>query len=107
MRGRNGAQVLLGLFGADNDVLAERLQRGPMPLDEALQLFRDSGDLEKADLFSRRRKDYLTLYELAGAHDYFHGFMVPSTGYLDLFDLRLYSNGYMGKGSYSHMVRSY
>lgn len=66
-----------------------------MPLDEALQLFRDSGDLEKADLFSRRRKDYLTLYELAGARDYFHGFMVPCTGYLDLFDLRLYGNGFI------------
>jgi uridine kinase len=66
-----------------------------VPLDEALQLFRDSGDLEKADLFSRRRKDYLTLYELAGVRDYFHGFMVPCTGYLDLFDLRLYGNGFI------------
>ncbi|MGB3713828.1 MAG: TGS domain-containing protein [Candidatus Promineifilaceae bacterium] len=66
-----------------------------VPLDEALQLFRDSGDLEKADLFSRRRKDYLTLYELAGVRDYFHGFMVPYTGYLDLFDLRLYENGFI------------
>jgi uridine kinase len=66
-----------------------------VPLDDALQLFRDSGDLEKADLFSRRRKDYLTLYELAGVRDYFHGFMVPSTGHLDLFDLRLYSDGFI------------
>jgi uridine kinase len=66
-----------------------------VPLDEALQLFRDSGDLEKADLFSRRRKDYLTLYELAGVRDYFHGFMVPRTGYLDLFDLRLYGKGFI------------
>jgi len=66
-----------------------------VPLDEALQLFRDSGDLEKADLFSRRRKDYLTLYELAGVRDYFHGFMVPRTSYLDLFDLRLYGNGFI------------
>jgi uridine kinase len=66
-----------------------------VPLDEALKLFRDSGDTEKADLFSMRRKDYLTLYELAGVRDYFHGFMVPSTGYLDLFDLRLYGNGFI------------
>jgi uridine kinase len=66
-----------------------------VPLDEALQLFRDSGDIEKADLFTRRRKDYLTLYELAGVRDYFHGFMVPSTGYLDLFDLRQYGDGFI------------
>ncbi|MFN2188800.1 MAG: nucleoside kinase [Candidatus Promineifilaceae bacterium] len=66
-----------------------------VPLDDALQLFRDSGDLEKAELFAMRRKDYLTLYELAGVRDYFHGFMVPSTGYLDLFDLRLYGDGFI------------
>jgi uridine kinase len=66
-----------------------------VPLDEALQLFRAYGDLEKADLFARRRKDYLTLYELNGVRDYFHGFMVPRTGYLDLFDLRHYENGFI------------
>lgn len=66
-----------------------------VPLEEALQLFRDSGDMEKADLFSKRRKDYLTLYELNGVRDYFHGFMVPNTNYLDLFDLRHYKDGFI------------
>lgn len=66
-----------------------------LPLDEALQLFNDNNDLEKADLFARRRKDYLTLYELNGVRDYFHGFMVPSTGYLQLFDLRPYHDGFI------------
>lgn len=66
-----------------------------VPLDEALQLFREQGDLEKAELFSLRRKDYLTLYELNGVRDYFHGFMVPRTSYLDLFDLHHYSNGFI------------
>ncbi|MBE2202675.1 MAG: nucleoside kinase [Anaerolinea sp.] len=64
-------------------------------LDEALQLFLEWGDQEKADLFAKRRKDYLTLYELNGVRDYFHGFMVPSTGYLDLFDLRHYNQGFI------------
>ena len=66
-----------------------------VPLEEALQLFKESGDLEKAELFTKRRKDYLTLYELNGVRDYFHGFMVPNTSYLDLFDLRHYSDGFI------------
>ncbi len=66
-----------------------------VPLDEALNLFRAQGDEEKAELFSRRRKDYLTLYELNGVRDYFHGFMVPRTSYLDLFALHHYSNGFI------------
>jgi len=66
-----------------------------LPLDEALAFFREQGDLEKADLFARRRKAYLTLYELNGVRDYFHGFMVPRTRYLDLFDLRHYNDGFI------------
>jgi uridine kinase len=66
-----------------------------IPLSEALELFRSQGDMEKAELFSRRRKDYLTLYELNGVRDYFHGFMVPRTSYLDLFALHHYSNGFI------------
>ena len=48
------------------------------PLDDALALFREAGDGNKEALFARRRKDYLTLYELNGIKDYLHGFMVPS-----------------------------
>lgn len=66
-----------------------------VPLDEALVIFRENGDLEKADLFTKRRKDYLTLYELNGVRDYFHGFMVPRTSYMPLFDLRTYKDGFI------------
>lgn len=66
-----------------------------LPLDEALAFFREQGDFEKADLFAYRRKDYLTLYELNGVRDYFHGFMVPRTRYLDLFDLCHYNDGFI------------
>jgi uridine kinase len=66
-----------------------------VPLDEALQLFRENGDLEKADLFAKRRKDYLTLYQLNDVRDYFHGFMVPRTSYMDLFALHRYNDGFI------------
>jgi uridine kinase len=66
-----------------------------VPLAEALALFEQSGDQEKADLFTRRRKDYLTLYELNDVRDYFHGFMVPRTSYLSLFALQHYNHGFI------------
>lgn len=69
------------------------IQKVRVSLNEALALFRQSRDLEKADLFTKRRKDYVTLYELNGVRDYFHGFMVPRTSYLDLFELHHYSYG--------------
>jgi uridine kinase len=66
-----------------------------MPLADAVQLFRDNNDKEKAELFAKRRKDNLKMYELNGVRDYFHGFMVPSTGYLNLFKLREYGDGFI------------
>ncbi|UCG23454.1 MAG: nucleoside kinase [Chloroflexota bacterium] len=97
---RNGGRRLSGQeLGRLRDRMWELVKadlpitRVRVPLDEALQLFRNAGDQEKADLFAKRRKDYLTLYELSGVRDYFHGFMVASTGYLDLFELRQYANG--------------
>jgi uridine kinase len=66
-----------------------------VPLEEAIRLFQESGDIEKADLFAKRRKDYLTLYELNGVRDYFHGFMAPRTRYLNHFALRLYNRGFI------------
>ncbi len=71
------------------------ITRVKIPLDEALELFRESGDFEKVDLFTKRRKDNLTLYELNEVRDYFHGFMVPRTSYLDLFDLHNYGDGFI------------
>lgn len=90
---------------ADLDILKKRMRelveadlpitKVEVPLEEALKLFRRWGDTEKAELFARRRKDYLTLYDLNGVRDYFHGFMVSRTGQLDIFDLRLYNEGFI------------
>jgi len=59
-----------------------------VPIEEALALFQARGQEDKVRLFSRRRKDYLILYCLRDYQDYFHGYMVPSTGYLRYFALR-------------------
>lgn len=58
-----------------------------VPIEAALTLFRERGQEDKVRLFSRRRKDYLILYRLRNYRDYFHGYMVPSTGYLKYFAL--------------------
>jgi uridine kinase len=65
------------------------------PLDEAIEMFRTRGELEKVQLLAHRQKDYLKLYNLRGSRDYFHGYMVPSTGYLRYFALHLWSPGFV------------
>jgi uridine kinase len=67
-------------------------ERKEVPLEEAIEYFRSSGDDDKVQLLKYRKKNYLTLYRLGERMDYLHGYMVPSTGYLHVFDL-VYTEG--------------
>jgi uridine kinase len=69
-------------------VADEPIRKERVPLNDAIALFEARGDDDKVRLVSRRRKDYLTLYQLRGVRDYFHGYMVPSTSYLSVFALQ-------------------
>lgn len=66
-----------------------------VPLEEAVDYFYAKGWKDKLRLMGSRRKDYLTLYTLHQTRDYMQGYMVPSTGYLDTFDLNTYGDGYI------------
>jgi uridine kinase len=66
-----------------------------VPLQEAITLFQARGQEDKVSLLGRRQRDYVTLYRLYDMDDYFHGYMVPSTGYLRYFSLQHYSEGFV------------
>jgi uridine kinase len=73
----------------------EPILRREVPLAEAMRIFERDGDLDKLRLLKVRRKDYLTLYSLNGFEDYFHGYMVPSAGYLKKFRLHRMGTGFI------------
>ena len=72
--------------------------RQSVPLEEALEIFRGRGETDKVSLFQgreRNKKTYLQLYCLDDYRDYFHGYMVPSTGYLKYFRLLCWEDGFI------------
>jgi len=71
------------------------IRKRRVPLEEARALFQARGQEDKVRLLRYRRKDYVTLYRLYDVDDYFHGYMVPSTGYLRHFALQYYSPGFI------------
>ncbi len=79
-----------GIIVEDAPITRERV-----PLNEAIEMFRSRGEEEKVQLLTRRQKDYLALYSLRGSRDYFHGYMVPSTGYLRCFALHPWPPGFV------------
>jgi uridine kinase len=62
--------------------------------NDAITYFEEKGHLDKARLMAHRRKAHLVLYQLRGVRDYYHGYMVPSTGYLKWFRLAKISDGF-------------
>ena len=99
VRGREpfSAEELTQIEAEMRKAIAEDLPitREPVPLDEVIETFTARGETEKVQLLTRRKKDYLSLYNLRGTRDYFHGYMVPSTGYLRYFALHLWPPGFV------------
>ncbi len=99
VRGREpfSAEELAQIEAHMRAIIAEDtpITREPVPLEEAIEIFRARGETEKVDLLTHRQKDYLSLYNLRGLRDYFHGYMVPSTGYLRYFALHPWPPGFV------------
>ena len=64
-------------------------------LEEARVVFTARGELAKIRLLEAREVDHLHLYALNGTSDYFYGYMVPSTGYLKVFGLEPFADGFV------------
>jgi len=64
-------------------------------LDQARSYFAEQGYEDKLHLLKYRNKPYLVLYQLNKHRDYHHGYMVPSTGYLNLFKLHQNEDGFI------------
>jgi uridine kinase len=75
-------------------------EKHKVPLEEAVDYFEQKGEMDKVALMRYRQKDHLILYKLGDHQDYHHGYMVPSTGYLQWFDLAA-----MGEGFILHFPR--
>ncbi len=63
------------------------------PIDDAIALFHYQGMRDKERLFHYRRSSTINVYCLDGFYDYFYGYMLPSTDYVDLFEVLPYKGG--------------
>lgn len=90
-------QELQQIVGRMHEIVqaAEPIERREIALEEAVELFRKSGDQDKVRLLQFRTKPYLTIYTLRGQADYFYGYMVPNTSYLTLFNVLPEEDGFV------------
>lgn len=63
------------------------------PIDDAVSLFHHQGMTDKEKLFRFRNSSTINVYSLDGFYDYYYGYMLPSTGYVNLFRVEAYKDG--------------
>ncbi len=68
--------------------LALPLARKRLGIDEAIKVFEDNGQPDKARLLKWRKFSYFDVYALEGHMDYYYGEMAPDTSYVDVFRLK-------------------
>ncbi len=64
-----------------------------IPTGKAVEIFEKSGAKDKVNLLKSLGTMYTRVYKLDGLYDYYYGSLAPSTGYLRVFDIRLYYDG--------------
>ena len=68
-------------------------KRKELQIEEAIKIFKESGDLDKVKLLETCGEVYITCYSLEDVTDYYYDELVPSTGYLKTFGVRLCHGG--------------
>ena len=88
---------------ADADIPFERKQ---MLTADVIEIFRSQGLDDKVKLLTTTHPLYTTFYTIDGIADSYYGALVPSTGYLKVFDLLPYHDGLLllGPDADNHAV---
>lgn len=68
-------------------------KRKELQIEEAIKIFNESGDLDKVKLLETCGEVYITCYSLGDVTDYYYDELVPSTGYLKTFGVKLCHGG--------------
>ncbi|MDR3285839.1 MAG: nucleoside kinase [Prevotellaceae bacterium] len=63
------------------------------PTESVIELFRKQGDMDKVYILERLGKPFSKYFSIDNFFDHYSDVLVPSTGYLSLFDLLEYENG--------------
>ena len=71
------------------------LIRRRISTEEAIRLFREDGQDDKARLLAWREVPYFDVYSYGDFADYYYGEMMPSTGYLKVWDIIPVDGGFM------------
>ena len=69
------------------------IYREKMSKEEAVKIFEEKGYEDKVRLYSSMDRDFIDIYRFQDHVDTIYGYVAPSTGYLEAFDVKYYYPG--------------
>ena len=77
------------------EIIAEDVpfEKFELNIEEAIKIFESSDKKAKANLFKYKPTKTVNIYKCGWFKNYFYGYMLPSTGYLKLFELKFCEPG--------------
>lgn len=89
------ADVVKKVSARFSEIVAEAIPvtKKVYPLDEAVEIFRKQGMEDKVALLKYRRSSEINIYRMGDYYDYYYGYMLPNTSYIDSFKLEKYHDG--------------
>lgn len=78
----------------EQDIPFERME---MLTEDAIEEYTKHGLTDKSEIFKYRNRIFTSVYKLDDKINYYYGFLLPSTGYINLFTVDLYENGMLLK----------
>ncbi len=90
-------KLLSGVKKRMDELVAEDIPINKMSyhIDDAVEIFRSHNMRDKEKLFKYRRASRVNVYSIDDYHDYYYGYMVPSTGYITSYELKLYDDRFI------------
>lgn len=104
---KGGYCELIDKKTSDDDIIKikERMQqlihlklpivKNQYTIETAKKILKKSGREARVKMLNMIENDEVTLYNLSGSYDYFYGVLTPDTGYIDVFDIKKFKDGFL------------
>ncbi|WP_234978610.1 nucleoside kinase [Anaerosalibacter sp. Marseille-P3206] len=81
-------RIMSEMIEKDIPIYRERISK-----EQAIKIFKEEGYDDKVRLYNSLDRDFIDVYRLEEHIDTIYGYVAPSTGYLDVFDVKYYYPG--------------
>lgn len=71
------------------------LVRELLNIEDVISILKSQGFNERIDALKLRKGETAHLYQLDNYYNYLYGYMVPSTGYISKYELRIFDDGFL------------